>query len=88
MNEFGFDTSAIEGVDISPSDFSENFSLPTVLADERKEFTMTFLLHENQAALIRQAMNYVEEPQKTFGNTNQAGNAIYEIVRQWTELHQ
>ena len=87
MKSFGFDVSAIEGVDISPDNFSEDFSLPNETKDERQEFQITAIFHKKQAKLIRQAMQQVGEPQETFGNTNQAGNMIYEIVRQWTEMH-
>ena len=86
MKSFGFDTSAIEGVDISPENFGEDFSLPTETNAERKEFQITFLLHKKQSNLIRKAINQVGEPTETFGNTNRLGNLLYEIVRQWTEL--
>ena len=86
MKSFGFDLSAIEGVDISPDEFSEDFSLPTATNAERTEFQLTFLLHKNQSKLIRQAVSKVEEPTETFGNTNRLGNLIYEIMRQWTEF--
>lgn len=86
MKSFGFDVSAIEGVDISPDKFSEDFSLPSDTNDERHDFQIMAIFHKKQAKLIRQAMNSVGEPKETFGNTNQAGNMIYEIVRQWTEM--
>lgn len=86
MKSFGFDISAIEGVDISPDKFSEEFSLPSETNSERQEFQIQAIFHKKQAKLIRQAMNSIGEPKETFGNTNQAGNMIYEIVRQWTEM--
>ncbi|MBR3929694.1 MAG: hypothetical protein IKJ65_11910 [Clostridia bacterium] len=86
MKSFGFDMSAIEGVDISPDNFGEDFSLTTKTNAEREEFQISCLLHKEQSKLIRQAINQVGEPTETFGNTNHFGNALYEIVRQWTEL--
>ena len=86
MKSFGFDVSAIEGVDISPDKFSEEFSLPSETNDERHEFQIQAIFHKKQAKLIRQAINQVGEPKETFGNTNYLGNMIYEIVRQWTEM--
>lgn len=85
MQDFGFDVSAVKGVDVSHYEFNEYFALPNEPADERKEFQMTFLLHKRQSALIREAMNQVGEPAETFGNTSAAGNKIYEIIRQWSE---
>ena len=67
MQEFGFGT-------------EELYASPEYASDK---FQMTFRLHENQAALIRQAMNSVEYPKVTFGNANRDGNLIYEIARQW-----
>jgi hypothetical protein len=86
MKNFGFDTSAIEGVDISPENFNEDFSLPTETNAERSEFQITFLLHKKQSKLIRKALNQVGEPTETFGNTSRLGNLLYEVVRQWTEF--
>lgn len=86
MKSFGFDVSAIEGVDISPEKFGENFSLPKETNAERNEFQITALFHKKQSKLIRKAINQVGKPTETFGNTNHLGNALYEIVRQWTEL--
>ena len=86
MKSFGFDTGAIEGVNISPDKFSEDFLLPTETNAERKEFQITAIFHEKQSKLIRKAINQVGEPKETFGNTNQMGNLLYEIIRQWTEL--
>ena len=86
MESFGFDTSAIEGVDISPDKFSEDFSLPKETNAERNEFTIMALFHKKQSKLIRKAFEQVGEPAETFGNTNHLGNALYEIARQWREF--
>ncbi len=69
---------------VSPDDFGEDFSLPD---GEKPEICqMTFTLHENQAELIKYAIQQVEDDiSETFGNTNQNGNALYEVVRQWAE---
>lgn len=86
MGSFGFDTSAIAGVDISPDNFGEDFSLPTTSNAEREEFQITALFHKKQSKLIRKAFEQVGEPAETFGNTNRMGNLLYEIVREWREF--
>ena len=47
--------------------------------------TMTFTLKQEQKELIDAALASVE-PVETFGNTNENGNKLYEVVRQWDEL--
>ena len=48
-------------------------------------YELTVLLHKEQAKLIREAMKAVGET-KGVGHAQKAGNAIYEIIRQWTEI--
>ena len=44
------------------------------------------IFHDSQRELILKAIDEVKgNLTETFGNTNLAGNAIYEIVRQWAE---
>ena len=79
MSEFGFDLE-----DISPDDFGDDFTLPD--GDKSPICTVTFTLHEKQKELIDYALSVVkDEISETFGNTNQNGNALYEVVRQWAE---
>ena len=79
MQQFGFD---IE--EINPDDFDEDFSLPDGEKGELQQ--MTFTLHNEQAELIKYAIDLVKEDIfETFGNENKNGNALYEVVRQWAE---
>ena len=79
MQQFGFD---IE--EINPDDFDEDFSLPDGEKGELQQ--MTFTLHNEQAELIKYAIDLVKDDIfETFGNENKNGNALYEVVRQWAE---
>lgn len=79
MQQFGFD---IE--EINPDDFGEDFSLPDGEKGELQQ--MTFTLHNEQAELIKYAIDLVKDDIfETFGNENKNGNALYEVVRQWAE---
>lgn len=79
MEQFGF---AFDEID--PDEFGEDFSL----ADgDKSEFEqITFTLHKEQAELIRYALEIVDECSETFGNTNKNGNALYEVIKQWSEM--
>lgn len=69
---------------VSPDEFGEDFILPD--GDKSKICQMTFTLHENQAELIKYAMETVKDRVfETFGNTNANGNNLYEVVREWAE---
>ena len=75
MSDFGFDITSID-------EFGTDFSLPD---GEKPEIeTMTFTLHREQKQTIENALKEVT-PIETFGNTNNAGNCLYEVVRQWAE---
>ena len=75
MSDFGFDITSID-------EFGTDFSLPD---GEKPEIeTMTFTLHREQKQTIEDALKEVT-PTETFGNTNNAGNCLYEVVRQWAE---
>ncbi len=79
MSQFGFDIEKI-----SPDGFGEDFSLPD--GDKGEICQMTFTLHNEQAELIKYAMEQVKDDiTETFGNSNSNGNALYEVVRQWAE---
>lgn len=79
MQSFNFDVS-----EINPDDFGENFDLPD---GEKPEICkMSFTLHQKQKELVEYALGIVQdEVNETFGNTNQNGNALYEVIRQWAE---
>jgi len=73
------------GFDIVSDEYGTDFTLD---AGEKSPFCqMTFNLAEEQAELIKTALQTVSgEVYETFGNTNSNGNALYEVVREWTEL--
>lgn len=75
MSDFGFDITSID-------EFGTDFSLPDGGKPEIE--TMTFTLHREQKQTIEDALKEVT-PIETFGNTNNAGNCLYEVVRQWAE---
>lgn len=79
MGDFGF---ADDG--ISADDFNDEFSLPDGEKSNITQWTLTFA--EEQKAFIENALKQVEDPDETFGNVNENGNRIYEVVRQWAEL--
>ena len=79
MGDFGF---ADDG--ISADDFNDEFSLPDGEKSNITQWTLTFA--EEQKAFIENALKEVGEPEETFGNVNESGNKIYEVVRQWVEL--
>ena len=78
MGDFGF---ADDG--ISADDFNDEFSLPDGEKSNITQWTLTFA--EEQKAFIESALKEVGEPEETFGNVNESGNKIYEVVRQWVE---
>lgn len=80
MNDFGFDE-----IEASVDDFGTDFELPD--GDRCEICQMAFALHEKQKELIEYAIGLVKDDvAETFGNTNQNGNGLYEVVRQWAEL--
>lgn len=78
MSQFNFDVEKID-----PDNFGEDFSLPD--GDKNPIGQMSFVLHEQQQELIKYATSIVGECSETFGNTNQHGNTLYEVVKQWVE---
>ena len=79
--DFGLET---DGEDYSPDEFSDEFSLPD--GDKPEICQMTFTLHQRQKELIEYALSAVKDNvSETLGNTNENGNALYEVVKQWAE---
>lgn len=97
FGEYDFDALANEwdefpltdwGVDlpevVSPDDFDEGFSLPS--GGKTPFQQMTFTLADMQADLIKAALSKINKDiikEQCFGNTNQNGNALYIIVKEW-----
>ena len=81
---FDIDLVGFDNMDITGDDFGTDFSLPD--GDKPDVYQMTFTLRKQQKDLIEEALKTVKEDiDETFGNTNQNGNALYEVVRQWDE---
>ena len=73
-----------EGEDYSPDEFGDDFTLPD--GDKPEICQMTFTLHKQQKELIEYAISIVKDNvTETFGNTNGNGNALYEVVKEWSE---
>lgn len=82
---FDIDLVGFDNMDITGDDFGTDFVLPD--GDKPDVYQMTFTLRKQQKDLIEEALKTVKEDiDETFGNTNQNGNALYEVVRQWDEL--
>ena len=83
LDNWGLD---IPGFDLSPNDLGENFSLPD--GDKAPFQQMTFTLADEQAAIIKNAIDDIKETDEykyaeTMGNENSNGNALYIIVASW-----
>lgn len=82
MTDFGFLENEFN--EVYADDFGDDFELPDGEQDPNR--TMTFTLHKDQKALIEYAMTLVSDDiVETYGNTNEKGNALHEVVRQWAE---
>jgi len=92
--EWDFDVLANEWDDLPLDDwgileaknFEDNFGTDFALDDSEKSpfQTMSFTLSNEQAETIRDAMRQIgDNTPETFGNSNQHGNQLYEVVRQW-----
>ena len=81
--DFDFDCGLeADGEDYSPDEFGDEFSLPD--GDKPEICQMTFTLHQQQKELIEYAISIVKDNvSETFGNANENGNALYEVIRQW-----
>lgn len=83
LSDFDIDF-GIDGENVSPDDFGEDFQLAN--GDKPEICQMTFTLHEKQKELIDYALNITKENiSETFGNTNNNGNALYEVIKEWAE---
>ena len=76
MQDFGFDA-------VNEGDFGEDFELPS--GEKSSIVTMTFTVHEKMKELIEYSLSQIDETPETFGNINQNGNKLYELVKQWAE---
>ena len=74
MGDFGFDP------ELDPDLLGDSFSLPDGDKNGICQWTITFA--EEQKAFIENAIKGVE-CSETFGNANENGNRIYEVVKQW-----
>ena len=74
MADFGFDP------ELDPDQLGDSFSLPDGEKNGVCQWTITFA--EEQKAFIENAIKGVE-CSETFGNANENGNRIYEVVKQW-----
>lgn len=83
LSDFDIDF-GIDDENVSPDDFGEDFQLAN--GDKPEICQMTFTLHEKQKELIDYALNIAKENiTETFGNTNNNGNALYEVIKEWAE---
>ena len=74
MEASGFDP------ELDPDQLGDSFSLPDGDKNGICQWTITFA--EEQKAFIENAIKGVE-CSETFGNANENGNRIYEVVKQW-----
>lgn len=85
LSDFDFDFDfglEADGEDYSPDEFGDEFPLPD--GDKPEICQMTFTLHQQQKELIEYAISIVKDNvSETFGNANENGNALYEVIRQW-----
>jgi len=82
--DFDIDILGFDNDEINPEDFDTEFSLAD--GDKSEICQMTFTVHEEQKGLIEYVLSQVEiNDADTYGNTNQKGNAIYKVVKQWAE---
>ena len=73
-----------EGWGISPNEFGDSFSLPD--GNKPHQEKMTFTLSGEQAEAINHAIELVKAngiDVDIYGNSNENGNAIYQIVKEW-----
>lgn len=71
---------------ISPDDYGEDFSLPD--GDKAPYKQVTFTLSNEQAEFIddcisRAKSDNIIDDYDNYGNTNNNGNALYAIIREW-----
>lgn len=69
----------------------EEVELPEMACGDKEPYQqMTFTLHDEQALVISEAMNFYKKTEsfknlETFGNENSNGNLIFGIVKEWLQ---
>lgn len=86
IEEIGIELPIFEGGEgFKPNECGKEPSLPS--EDKNNVEKITFVLSREQASFIKEQLNIAQyEESDTFGNTNENGNAIYSIVKQWAEV--
>lgn len=86
LEEIGIDLPIFEGGEVfKPNECEKEPSLPS--GDKNNAEKITFVLTIEQANFIKEQLKIAQyEESDTFGNTNENGNAIYSIVKQWAEV--
>ena len=86
IGELDFSGFDIDWGIISPDDFGEDFALPD--GDKAPYKQVTFTLSDEQADFIDDCIkkaksNKIADEYDNYGNTNNNGNALYAIIREW-----
>lgn len=86
IEEIGIELPIFEGGEVfKPNECGKEPSLPS--EDKNNVEKIIFVLSSEQASFIKEQLNIAQyEESDTFGNTNENGNAIYSIVKQWAEV--
>lgn len=86
LEEIGIELPIFEGSEgFKPNEYGKEPSLPS--GDKNNAEKITFILTIEQANFIKEQLNIAQyEECDTFGNTNENGNAIYSIVKQWADV--
>ena len=76
------------GVDLPIIPTGEESNANGEIGDENNDtIKLTFTLTKEQAAFIKAQLKIAQyNDSDTFGNTNDSGNALYSIVKQWAEI--
>lgn len=76
------------GVDLPIIPTSEESNANGEIGNENNDTEkLTFTLAKEQAAFIKAQLKIAQyNDSDTFGNTNDSGNALYSIVKQWAEI--
>ena len=87
IEEVGIELPIFEGGEgFNPNECGKEPSLPS--EDKNNVKKITFVLTIEQANFIKEQLNIAQyEESDTFGNTNENGNAIYSIVKQWADVN-
>ena len=87
IEEVGIELPIFEGGEgFKPNECGKDPSLSS--EDKNNVEKIVFVLSNEQASFIKEQLNIVQhEESDTFGNTNENGNAIYSIVKQWADVN-